>query len=286
MLLVITSFKYWKIALQSSLEHVKDIAYEIIVVDNASNEGDVSKITSKFSDVRLLRNSENLGFAKANNLGAQIAHGDYLLFLNNDTMFIENSLKKVYDFVKSKKEEIIAGIKLLNQDHTMQESVYEATTVWNSFTENFFLYKIFPRSKSFNKYYQNHINLESPVETGVVKGAFLFISQKSFNRLNGFDERFFFFGEELDLCYRFHKEIGKVIYFPLTSIIHLGGATTGKNLLFKYRNQTIAKIQFFQKHFKGLKFLLGICFHFLGLIFRFPLYLLAGIFSFRKTLLN
>lgn len=286
--IIIVSYNQFQLlenCLRSCNEKIKNVLYEIIVVDNASNEGDVGLITNGFQNIKLIRNSKNFGFAKANNQGAKIARGQYLLFLNNDTIFIENSLKIVIEFVKSKKEDTIVGIKLLNKDRSMQESVYESTTLWNSFTENFFLYKLFPRAKFFNKYYQNYNDYKAPIQTGVVKGAFLFISKASFNKLNGFDERFYFYAEELDLCYRFGKEIGKIYYYPLTSIIHYGGATTDKVLWFKFRNQARAKIQFYQKHFRGIKFVLGISFHFLGLIFRFPLYLLGGIFTLKKSLM-
>ncbi len=272
--------------IKSLVEKTSGIEYEIIVVDNGSTEGNVEEITSKFASVRLIKNTDNIGFSAANNQGAEVAEGNYLLILNNDTEFIENSIKIVYDFATSQSKEIVVGIKLLNEDGSMQESVYDYTTVWNSFTENFFLYKLFPRSKLFNKYYQNYHNYSDAVEAGVVKGAFLFISKKSFEKLNGFDERFFFFGEELDLCCRFNKEIGKVFYYPLTSIIHIGGAATEKNLWFKYRNQTIAKIQFYQKHFSGISFALGIFFHFTGLTMRTVFYILGGIFTLNKNLLQ
>lgn len=286
--IIIVNYNHFQLlrnCIRSAREHIKEINYEIIVVDNASDEGDVDSVLSEFEDIKILRNDANLGFSRGNNLGVKISEAEYILFLNNDTVFTENSVKMIYDYAKSLKTESIIGIKLLNADGTMQESVYQYTTLWNSFTENFFLYKIFPKSKLFNKYYQNYHFYEAPVETGVVKGAFLFISKSAFNKLNGFDERFYFYGEELDLCYRFQREIGKIFYFPLTSIIHLGGASTKKMLWFKYKNQRITKIQFYQKHFRGIKFLIGICLNFSGLILRFPLYFLGGIFTFRKALL-
>lgn len=272
--------------LSSLIEKTSGVDHEIIVVDNGSTEGNVDEIISNFPSVILIKNSVNKGFSAANNQGAGAARGRYLLILNNDTVVTANSIKIVYDFASSQSEEVIVGIKLLNKDGSMQESVYDYTTIWNSFTENFFLYKIFPRSQLFNKYYQNYYDYTDAVEAGVVKGAFLFISKKSFEKLNGFDERFFFFGEELDLCYRFNKQIGKIFYYPLTSIIHIGGAATEKDPWFKYKNQTTAKIQFYQKHFKGISFALGIFFHFSGLAMRSVFYFLGGIFTLNKNLLR
>lgn len=272
--------------LTSLIQKTKEIGYEIIIVDNETVEKELDSLIADFNNIKLIKNKINLGFAAANNQGAKLAKGKYLLILNNDTIFIENSIKAVYDFAESLSHNAIIGIRLLNEDRSMQESVYNYTTVWNTFTEYFFLYKLFPRSKYFNKFYQNYHKYDFPVETGVVKGAFLFIKRETFLELDGFDERFFFYGEELDLCYRFLRRNGKVYYLPFTSLIHLGGATADRDLRFKFKNHATAKIQFFQKHFTGIKFLSGIIIHYFGLLIRVIIYLIGGILGFNKNLIK
>jgi GT2 family glycosyltransferase len=229
-------------------------------VDNASTEGDIEEITSKYSQVILLRNKKNIGFGAANNVGLKHAAGKYILLLNNDTEILDESLERIINYYEEQKERIFIGCKLLNTDGSRQESVYSFENILNSFSENFFLYKIFPKSKLLNRFYLNHFNITIPIEVDVIKGAFIFCSKDDIEKLNGFDPKFFFYAEETDLCYRFKQDGGKIIYFPQAEIIHHGGASTESQPWFKYKNQSIAKIQFFQKHYSGAKFLVLVSF--------------------------
>ncbi|MCU0365567.1 MAG: hypothetical protein MUE93_07900, partial [Ignavibacteriaceae bacterium] len=102
--------------------------------------------------------------------------------------------------------------------------------------------------------------------------------------LGGFDERFFFYMDDTDLCYRHKQNNGKVIYFPETSIIHLKGKSVKGESWFKNKHQSISTIKFFQKHFFGLEFLLMLIFHYIGLLLRFPLFILGGMFTLNKNL--
>jgi GT2 family glycosyltransferase len=268
------------------VEYTKEVACEIIVVDNGSTIGDIDFVTKEFQSVKLIKNKKNLGFGAANNIGTIHAQGKYILFLNNDTKLISNSIKEVFDFAEKKhSNSIFVGCQLLNADRSKQESVFDFPSVWNSFTENFYLYKFFPKSKWFNKYYQNYYDYSEPTEVDVIRGAFMFCPAREIKELNGFDERFFFYSEETDLCYRFKKERKKIYFLPKTAIIHFGGATTDKNLWFKFKNQTIGKIQYYQKHFDGLRFALAILFHFLGLFFRWLQNIIAGLLLFRRDLM-
>lgn len=262
------------------------INYEVIVIDNCTTTGKVEDVTCKYKNTVLIKNNTNIGFAAANNQGAKIAKGKYLLILNNDVLFIENSVKKVLQYAESLKEEVIIGCKLLNADNSLQISISAFPNVLNSITENYFLYKLFPKSSVMNKYHLNYKNLTETTEVDIVKGAFLFCSKKSYLSLSGFDERFYFYSEETDFCYRFKNEIGNVLYYPDTSIIHLGGATTDRDLWFKYKNQTIGKIQIYQKHFKGFDFFISVFSHYSGLMFRFILYMVGGIFGLNKSLIK
>jgi GT2 family glycosyltransferase len=270
--------------LKSLFFHTKDISFEIIVVDNNSTEGSVDAIIKKYPEVKLIKNDTNRGFSAANNQGISVANGKYFLFLNNDTVLLENTIKAVYNFSERMNEDVIVGCKLLNSDKSLQASIDCFPTVWNTFTENFFLYKLFPKSGFFNKYYINYQFSETPCIVDVVKGAFLFASAKIIKKYNGFDERFFFYAEETDLCYRFSKDGGKVYFYPETAIIHLGGATTDKYQWFKFKNQTIAATQFFQKHFTGLKYFSVILIRYAGLTVRIPLYFIMGCLLLNKNL--
>lgn len=277
------SFQLLNETLSSLVEHTKGLTYEVIVVDNNS-EGNVESVTQHYPDIKLIKNNINKGFAAANNQAVDIAIGDYLLFLNNDIKFIENAVKNVFEFAKNINEKVIIGIQLLNEDRSKQESVVDFPSVWNAFTENFFLYKIFKRSKLFNKYYQNEIELTKPTFVDVIRGAFMFCPKDEIVKLGGFDVRFFFYSEETDLCYRFRIYEGKVIFLPSIKIIHYGGGATDNDPWFKFKNQTIGKIQFYQKHFRGIRFITVILIHWLGLILRGIIFSISGILTINKKL--
>jgi O-antigen biosynthesis protein len=253
------------------------INYEVIVVDNNSISGEIDDLLKNKDRITFIKNDVNRGFGAANNQGVKIAKGKYVLLLNNDTILFENSIKKVFDFAETLEENEIIGCKLLNEDKSVQKSVYDSPTLLNVFTANFFLYLIFPRSKHFNKYHLMNNGLDKTTEVDVVMGAFIFMSRIKFEELGGFDERFFFYMEDTDLCYKHKKAGGKVIYFPETSIIHLKGKSAKGESWFKNKHQSVSTIKFFQKHFFGLEFLLMLFFHYVGLLIRIPLFIMGGI---------
>jgi len=276
------SFKLLQDCLESIFKHSTGFDFEIIIVDNNSSEGNIDTVVQDFDKITLIKNDVNKGFGAANNQGLAIAKGKYVLFLNNDTTLLENSLKKVYDFAESVNEPIIVGCKLLNQDKTLQYSVYDFPTVWNVFTSNFFLYALFPRSKIFNKYHLMNKKIDEISEVDVVTGAFLFATKNKIVEIDSFDERFFFYNEETDLCYRFKQNGGKIFYYPQTAIIHVKGGTAKKNLRFKYLNESVATIKYYQKHFKWIKFFAALIFHYTGILVRIPILFLLGLVSLNR----
>ena len=271
--------------LDGLVKFTSDINYEIIVVDNNTTEGSTEETVSNLNSVVLIKNKDNKGFAAANNQGLAIARGKYVLFLNNDVIFLDNSIKKVYEFAETLKEQIIVGCKLLNSDKTIQYSVYDYPTLLNVFTSNFFLYLLFPKSKFFNKYHQMNKGIIEPTEVQVVTGAFLFSHTYYIKQLGGFDERFTFYNEETDLCYRFFNAGGKIYYYPNTSLIHLKGATANKNLTRRYKNESFATIRYFQKHFNGFSYFLACFAHYTGMLIRIPIFSIAGIIRKDKVLI-
>jgi len=266
----------------SLYKHITDISFEVIIVDNGSDKEKIKEICNGYSNLKLILNEKNVGFAKANNIGLKIASGKYVLFLNNDTVFIENSIKKVFDYAEKNKN-IILGCKLLNPDGSWQQSTANYPSLINAWSSNFFLYKFFPHSKTLNKYHIHSNKVTQPIEVDYVLGAFLFGSKKEIMELNGFDEKFFFYAEDIDLCYRYKKFGGKVIFYPLTSIIHIGGASVVGNQWFKLKNKFIAEIQFYQKHYKGLEFYLSILAMYFGNFLRIPIFFLWGLISLKGT---
>ncbi len=263
------SFELCKQTIETLYFHTKDVCFEIIIVDNNSVDDSFEKLKVQFPNLLYIKNNENLGFAKANNIGMKIAKGKYLLFLNNDIIFLENSLKQLIDFLESKQNQsILIAPQLLNIDYSVQMSIYSFQTLWLTFTTNFFLYLLFPKSKYFNKYYFFNKQKWEIAEVDTITGAFILGKKDEIQKLNGFDEDFFFYGEDNDLCYRFRKNGGKVVYFPKTKIIHLKGGSTKGNSWFVSKNRTIAMYKLFEKHFNSPKREVAIIITYLGNIIR------------------
>ncbi|MCH7973375.1 MAG: glycosyltransferase family 2 protein [Bacteroidetes bacterium] len=280
------SFKLLQNCLNSIVNHSQDFEYEIIVIDNNSNEGNIEDVIDKYDDIVMIKNSKNIGFAAANNFAAKHANGKYLLLLNNDTLLTENSILDMLDFAKNLNGNFILVCKLLNEDSSLQNSAYKFPSIRLHFAATFFIDKIFPKSNSINKYYIDIAEKKEPTIVNSVIGAFIFIPKDTFNKLDGFDERFFFYHEDTDLCYRLREIGGSVYYYPETSIIHYGGGTTNRNLWFSMKNRFISRIQFAQKHFNSLDKILFVLIEYIGIIIRVPLFFLTGIILFNKNYLK
>ncbi|MCK9281431.1 MAG: glycosyltransferase family 2 protein [Melioribacteraceae bacterium] len=278
-------FELLDICLKTLIKYHPGLDLEIIVVDNASTLGDPKLITDKYENVILIKNESNKGFAYANNQALNIASGEYTLILNNDIEFTGNVLIPLIEFLEKCESKCFVAPKLLNSDGSRQESVVEFPSVGNAITENFFLYKLFAKMKLFNKYFQNYIDVKKPFEVDVVKGAFLLSKTEDLKNLKGFDSRFFFYSEETDLCFRFKQEGGNVWFYPGQSVIHHGGVATNSMPWFTYKNQSIGKIKYYQKHFPGLNFVAVIIVHFTGLFLRGIIFSSIGIISFNKNIL-
>ena len=273
-----------KNCLDSIEKFTTGINFEIIVIDNNSMTVDFDELLKYHHRIMLIKNDINRGFGAANNQGVEAAIGKYVLLLNNDTILSENSIKKVLDFAETLEGNETIGCKLLNEDKTIQKSVYDFPSLLNVFTSNFFLYLLFPKLKHFNKYHLMNKGISRITEVDVVTGAFIFMSRESYEALGGFDERFFFYMDDTDLCYRHKNNNGKVVYYPETSIIHLKGKSVKGESWFKNKHQSISTIKFFQKHFFGLEFLLMLFFHYAGVLVRIPLFIIGGIVMLNKTL--
>lgn len=277
-------FDFLKRCLESIEKCIGEFEYEIIIVDNNSSEKGLEKIVEGINNIVLFKNNKNVGFAAANNQGVKIAKGKYFLLLNNDTKLTPSAIKKSLEFLDSpKNNNVLLGCQLLNSDGTNQESAVPFPSLLNIFTESFFIYKFFPKSKILNKYYINYIDILNPIDVDVIKGAFMFGETEIFKKAKGFDERFFFYSEETDLCYRLKNEHDtKIIFNPKIKVYHHNGTESNFKNWFHHKNVSIGKIQYYQKHFNNLEKILALSFHFFGNFFRIFLYMILGIIK-RET---
>ncbi len=279
------SYKLTSQTLKTLAEFSTGFNYEVIIVDNFSEDGSGIKLKNDFPGYQHILNQENLGFAKANNQALKIAKGNYILFLNNDVIFEENTIKSLLHYLDKKNEKILIAPKLLNADGTIQHSIYSFQNLWLSFTTYFFLYKLFPKSKYFNRYYLMNKGVEEIIEVEGITGAFMLFNKEDILELNGFDEDFFFYGEDNDLCKRFSDMGGKIIYYPKVKITHLKGGTKKTNW-FHEKNHTLSVLFLFKKHFPFYKRIIVYIFFYLGTILRSVLFLFAYLFTMNSNYLT
>jgi GT2 family glycosyltransferase len=194
-------------------KYLKNFSYEIIVVDNGSTDDTLKVLFS--SKVKIIKNKQNLGFAKANNQGVKTAQGDYLLFLNSDMELINSSLIDMFNFIKYDSQIGIIGPQFLNTDLTPQSSVFPPQTSLNAFKE-FWL----NQKNAYSKYLPSS---DRPSKVSFISGGAMMIKKSFFESLGGWNEKYFFYFEDMDLCRKVGKSGKEIVFFPLCKVIHRHG---------------------------------------------------------------
>lgn len=228
----------------------RGLEHEVIVVDNASEDGSVEFLRKNFPSVKLIANRENQGFGKANNQGMEIARGRYLLLLNPDTLLSEDTLATMISFMNKTPEAGMAGCKILNPDGTLQLACRRSFPgPWVSFCKVTGLSNLFPGSRLFAKYNLTYLDENKTYEVDAISGSFMMLRREVYEKIGGFDEDFFMYGEDLDLCYRIQKAGYKVYYTHSTQIIHYKGESTRRSSIDETRIFYDAMHLFVSKHF-------------------------------------
>jgi GT2 family glycosyltransferase len=228
----------------------QNITHEIIIVDNASDDGSIEFLQQKFPKVKLIINKENLGFGKANNIGMKIAKGRYFLLLNPDTLLSENLLQEMTAFLDKTIEAGMAGCKILNPDGTLQLACRRSFPgPWTSFCKVTGLSTLFPKRKIFAHYNLTYLDENQTYEVDAISGSFMMMRKEVYEKTGGFDEDFFMYGEDLDLCYRIQKEGYKVFYVHSAQIIHYKGESTKRSSIDDTKLFYDAMHLFVKKHF-------------------------------------
>jgi len=236
--------------INSILAASKNLAVEIVIVDNNSFDGSVDYINSKFSsypNIKVIPGKINLGFAKANNLGVKASTGNFILILNPDTVLQEDTLDKSLEFYKGQPDAGAISCKLILPNGKLDLACRRSfPTPKVAVYRILGLSKLFPKSRIFGKYNLTYLDENKTYEVDAIVGAFIFIRKEIYEKVNGFDEDYFMYGEDLDLCYRIKKAGYKIFYYPETSIIHYKGESTKKSSL-SYINNFYGAMQIFVK---------------------------------------
>lgn len=248
---IIVSYKvryYIEQCLNSVLRSVADA--QILVVDNNSDDGSVEYLRERFPQAEIIANDFNAGFGKANNMALAKARGKYALFLNPDTVVGERTIPGCIEYMETHPETGAVGVRMqYGNGRFAQESRRSLPTPSVSFWHMTGLGKLFPKSKVFARYHRTYLDKDSECPIDVVSGAYMFVRKEALDKVGGFDEAFFMYGEDIDLSYRILQAGYQNRYLPLP-IVHYKGESTTKT---SYRYAQVfydAMLIFFNKHFQ------------------------------------
>ena len=232
-------------------EALSNIDGEIIVVDNNSSDDSCEMMKSRFPNVKLIENTANSGFPKGNNIGVAQAKGDYICILNPDTVVAEDTFVKILAFAEKQKNIGIVGCKLIDgTGNFLPESKRSVPTPFVAFTKIFGLYKLFPKTTLFNRYYAQHLSENETGKVDILVGAFMIMKRDLYLEIGGFDENCFMYSDDIDLSYMALKKGKSNYYFHETTVIHYKGESTVKDGLYMKRFREAMQF-FYKKHFKS-----------------------------------
>lgn len=238
-------------ALLSLKQALREILYEIWVVDNASTDGSCAFIRKKFPEIKLIENFENLGFARANNQAISRASGDFICLINPDTIVQEDTFVVLIRFLADHPRVGMVGSKVLNADGSLQAACRRSyPTPWVAFTKIVGLSSLFPKSRLFGRYNLTYLDPDKISEVEAISGSFMVVRRSVVEIVGGLDESFFMYGEDLDWCYRIRQAGYQIMYVPDTQIIHFKGESSKKSPFQQRRLFYEAMRLFVRKHFK------------------------------------
>ncbi len=230
---------YLQPCLLSLEKNIQKIDFEVIVIDNNSTDGSPEFIRESFPWVRLIRNKENLGYSKANNQGIAVAKGKFILFLNPDTQIFPGAIGLILEELKTSPLVGAVGPALVSEKNRYQVSFGKKVN---------FAYEFFQKCM-FNLYFRHRLKrMQHKLEVGWLSGACILTRRSLLEDTGFFDENFFLYFEDIDLCLRIKKAGKRLIYFPQAKILHVLGATTSQQSLssrFYYRQ---SQLYFYRKH--------------------------------------
>jgi hypothetical protein len=217
---------------------------EVLIVDNASNDGTPSMLKQEFPWVTVIESEHNLGFAGANNLGISQSSGKYILLLNPDTILLDGALETLLQFMVANSAAGAAGSRLLNPDHTLQMSCYPFPTLVREFWRLLHLDVLY----SLALYPVKEWPTDAPREVDVLQGAALMVRRDIVQRIGLLDEAYFMYTEEVDWCRRI-KEAGWQNYWvPASRVVHFGGQSTRQAAESMFLQLYQSKLRYFRKH--------------------------------------
>lgn len=214
-------------ALTTIEDSARGFEHEVFVVDNASSDDSVAMAGKKHPKVHVIVNTENLGFAKANNRALKEVSGRYVLLLNPDTVLRHDTLRIMVEFLDTHQDAGAAGCKVINPDGSLQLACRRGfPTPGVAFFKMVGLANLFPKSKKFGAYNLTYLDPDTVAEVDAISGSFMMLRKEILDTVGLLDEVYFMYGEDLDYCYRIKEAGWKIFYVPSTEIIHFKGEST------------------------------------------------------------
>jgi GT2 family glycosyltransferase len=218
--------------LQSIQRAANGLSVQIIVVDNASADDSADLVKTRYPDVGLIENSENVGFARANNQAFKRADGDAVLILNPDSFVQEDTLKILWDSLRSLDDVGAVGPKIIMPDGRFEpRSMRGFPTPWVAFAYLSGLSSLFPKNRFFSRYLLTYLDPDEQHDVDALSGCCMMVRRSLLDALQGFDEDYFMYGEDLDLCYRIRRQGHRILYQPATRIVHFKGESTRRSTI-------------------------------------------------------
>jgi GT2 family glycosyltransferase len=244
--------KYVLECLGSLRMHCAESCSEVIVVDNASTDGTPELIEAIFPEFKLIRNAENLGFAKANNIGIAECTGDYICLVNSDVKFLDDCISPMLDYFAKNPAVGMLGPRMLSAKGEVRRSTMRFPTVWNNFCRALGIDSLFKGSRFFGGMMMSDFDHRTTEPVEVLNGWFLLLRRSAIERVGLLDPQFFMYGEDVDWCYRFRQAGQPVVFFAEAGAIHYGGASSANAPVRFYLELYRATWQYWRKHHGGL----------------------------------
>jgi GT2 family glycosyltransferase len=271
--------------LRSIYGTVGSVSFEIIVVDNHSEDGTVEMLRSDFSDVHLLVNDQNTGYTRPNNQAMRVSQGRYILLINPDTLVEPNTITELAGFLDTHPEVGIVGPKVLNRDGTLQKQCRRSEArPWDAICYFSGLSRLFPHDKRFAGYLMTYLDEDLTHEAEAVSGSCMLIRRQVIDQIGYMDENFFAYQEDTDYCRRARLAGWKVFYNPSAQIIHYGGEGGSKvqpyrGIIEWHRSYYL----YYRKHFAKDYPILFSALYYLGMLIKLGLSLLVNLFRKQKV---
>ncbi len=233
-------------AIQSVLDTAGKLAVEIIVVDNGSTDGSQAMLHTRYPLARLIQNTRNVGFARANNQAASQAHGEYLLLLNSDAALYRGALHSLLEVMQAHPKAALVGAHLRNADGSFQAS----HTPFPTLRQEFLILSGLGRAM-YGSQYPSRGPQEAlgPQRVDYVEGACMLIRAKAYREVGGLDESYFMYAEEVDLCYALRKHGWEIWYQPAARVLHHGGGSSRNRRTSREGDLYQSRVRFFRKNY-------------------------------------